>query len=645
MIRKVCTFPIAIVSFLISLNASAGEIKMDISVDRHHIYLGEFVNLTVKVSGTRSPSEPDLSAIRDAKVDFLGSQEQNYASVTIINHRVRRKSFVGRIFTYQVKPMAAGAFTVGPISLYLAGKVISQSGPTIDVAGLEEQDDVLISVGASRESVLVDEPFEITLSIAIKRLKGRYAGADPLDPGEPATIQVPFLDDKPIDGLKTPDIGKLLREHLVSRRNHPGFAINQYTLRNDPFGFGSMFDFDDLTRARKAKFMFDKRQVEKNGQAYVEYSLKLVYVPKEEGSYTFGPVEYKGKTVVDVDAGGHIIGKHIFTIGPATIVRVVPPPEAGRPPSFIGAIGSNLVVDASLDTQTCNIGDPLTLTLKISGDISMENIYPPSLSKQTDLTRDFRIYEDTVQTVTKDGSKEYTYTIRPTKAGTLELPPINVSYYDAGDRQYKIVNTKPIPVRANEAVEIAEISIIDTVTNRLTLSAQPDEDNFIPAPVTMDLTGAEPKRLSPNRWHLIVIVLGPFSCFLSLMIQYARNVTARRTATGRRRQAIERARRRLTETDLQVSQQPDTVPRAVFDTFRGYLADSFNIQEAGLTPSDARRLLQEHVQDQEVTEQFCTILERHFNAGYVGDGGEDRDLSKDIKRARVVLEKMELLIR
>lgn len=630
---------------LASVNAIGEEVKLDVSANRGNIYLGESINLTVKVSGMRNPPEPDLSAMKNCKITLLGSRTENYQYITIINNRTTKVSFIGRVLTYQITPSAGGTFTAGPVKLNIGGRTISQKGPTIEVAGMEEQDDVFVTISASRESVLVDEPFEITLSIAIKRLKGRYAGADPLDPGDPPTLTVAFLDVKPIDGLEPPDINRLLQKHLVSQRKQPGFAVNNYTLRNDPSIFNSMFNFDDFMNVRKAKFIFDRHEVEKNGRAYFEYRLSLLYVPKEEGNYTFGPAEYKGKTVVKVDAGGHITSKHIFAIGPAYTVRVVPPPEEGRPPSFIGAIGTNLTVEASLDTQTCNVGDPLTLTLSVSGDFSVANIYPPTLSMQADITRNFRIYEDTVQSVTKDNGKEYVYTIRPIRSGTIELPPIEVSYYDAAERRYRTVRTKPIPVRANEIVEIAEVNIIDTSTNRVTLGAGPASDDIlVPAPVNMDISGAGPDSLEPRKWHLIMALLGPLSCLLSFTIRSVRRYTVRNETAVRQRKAAERARDRLSQAAKPIPRSSATVPRAIFDALMGYLADRFDVPEAGLTPADAERLLREKVKEPELAERFCKVLERNFNTGYVEKRSVEYDLSEDIRNALAILKEVDAVI-
>ena len=642
---KFCSFvflcisvPLCLCAFLVF----AGEVKLDVESNRNQIYLGESIILKVKVSGVESPPDPDLSALKNCTVNSLGSHSQSYQQITIINGIKTVTGFSGRIFTYQITPSTAGKFTAGPVTLNVKGELTSTPGPTIDVAGIEKQEWVHINISASRESVLVDEPFEITLSIAIKRLEGQYANVDPIDPTDPPTLTVPFLNYEPIPGLETPDIRQILQKHLVKQRNSPGLTINNYTIEKNPFDFDSMFDFDSFGKPTMAKFYFDKYVTEINGYSYFVYTLKLNYIPKEEGSYTFGPVVFKGKIFAGVDQSGRGIGKSIFAVGPACTVRVVPPPEEGRPASYIGAIGASLTVEALLDTQTCNVGDPLKLTLAISGDINMQNIYPPPLNAQANLTRDFRIYEDSVQTVTKDGKKEYVYTIRPTKAGTLELPPIEVSYYDSKERTYKTVKTEPIPVKANEVVEVKIGDIIDTATNRVTLGSKPASlDIFVPAPLNVDPSGAEPHSITPSKWHVIFASLGPMAYFLVIGILCVKKRATRIKRTERRRNALKRAYSLLRNAENMADHEPENARMTLCTAFRKYLADRFDATGVSLTPADARNVLHDNGIAVDLTNRFCEILKRNFDAGYTEEGPKAHDLAKDCQVASEVIREVE----
>ena len=457
---------------------------------------------------------------------------------------------------------------------------------------------------------------------------------DPVDPADPPALTVPFLGDEPISGLETPDIRQILQSHLVKQQNSPGLGINNYTIEKNPF------DLDSFGKPTMAKFCLDRHTAGTNGYSYFVYTLKLNYIPKEEGGYTFGPAVFKGKIFAGVDQSGRGIGKAIFAVGSASTVRVIPPPEEGRPASYIGAIGASLNVEALLDTQTCNVGDPLKLTLAISGDFNIQNIYPPPITAQADLARNFRIYEDTVQTVTKDGKKEYVYTIRPTRAGTFELPPIEVSYYDSKERTYKTVKTEPIPVRANEVAEVKIEDIIDTATNRVTLGNKPALDIFVPAPVNMTPSGAEPHSITPGKWYVIFAFLGPMAYFLVIGTQYVRKRMARVKRTERRRNAFKRACSLLRNAEKMADHEPEHARVALCTALRKYPADRFDTTEASLTPADARKALHDNGINVDLTDRFCEILERNFDAGYMQER-QEHDVARDCTEVHEIIKKVE----
>lgn len=625
---------------LLGHSALAADVKIDVSANRSSLYLGEPLILTVKVSGTDSPPQPDLSAITNASVKLLGSHSDSHYSIMIVNGKVTKESFSGRIFTYEVRPAQAGRLVAGPVTLTVDGAVLTQPGPVIEVVGVAKQEWAIVNISASRDAVLVDEPFDITLSLALKRLKAPYADVDPLDPGDPPSLSAPFLNDAPIDGLQTPRMVELLQPRLVTGRDAPGFTINDYAAPRD------MFDMDSFFGQKRAKFLLPKRAIDTDGRPSFEYTITLTYVPRQEGSYTFGPAEFKGKMVIDADTEGRAVGKTIFAVGPACTVRVVPPPEEGRPPSYIGALGTNLQAEASLDTQTCNVGDPLTLTLSVSGPVRMENVFPPQLSLQPALGRSFRINDDTVETITRDSRKDFIYTVRPTQPGTYEFPAIETAYYDTAKRCYQTVRTQPIPIRANETSSVQGSNIIYTATNRTSRNdAKAEADRRVVGPLNVDPTGPIPCPLGPRPWHLALLILGPILYSLLRIGHYAvlhmprlAEATTRRRAAGRATSLLQQAKQ-LAATDALGAH------RALCDALKGYLGERFSVSSAGLTPADARRLLIEKTGDKALAEAFGGILERSFNATFTTAAANGAAADHDSQDAAHVIQAIEVALR
>ena len=146
------------------------DVSLNVTPSRQNIYQGESFNLTIEVNGAdRGLGAPDLSALPPADVQFLGQHSNSRSSITIINGRMTRESFEGRVFAYQIKPAKEGAFKAGPIRVTAEGKTYTHPGVTVQVAGIEKQETVIAAVTASSTSVLVEEPFTVTLSGAVGR--------------------------------------------------------------------------------------------------------------------------------------------------------------------------------------------------------------------------------------------------------------------------------------------------------------------------------------------------------------------------------------------------------------------------------------------------------------------------------------------
>ena len=627
-----------VVLFLLVFSAAADTPSIKVTVNRNRIYLGESVIMDVSVADAGNESQPDVSRLEKCNTRFLGRHQQsNYGFSITINGVTRSGGFSGSIYSYEITPTQVGDIVLGPVSVKVGSILLSDQGPTVTVTGIEKQDLVSIAVVASRDTVLVDEPFEVKLTVRIRQLPGRYADYDPLFPESSPTLTVPFVDTHEMEGLRGPDIRQLLQSRLLGR-GRPGFAINNYTAQNDPFDFDGFFNMGNPFEPKAAVFGLDKQKVAQNGKTYFEYSLSMDYQPQEEGTYTFGPVVFKGQVPVEVNAQGQASGTEVFAVGPAATVRVIPPPEENRPVSYIGALGSNLTAEASLDAQTCNIGDPLKLTLTIGGPIQMRNVFPPRLSLQTNLASHFEIYDDNVRVSKKDSSVQFAYTLRPRNAGAFELPPIALSYYDVTERRYKTFRTLPIPLKVRQAVEVTASQIIGNTTNPPPRRPLEDLRTLTPAGLRLDKTGPEPSPLLGNPPALgLAAGLGPVLFFLALGVRQLANRREFFSRSLRRRRAFEKALRFINGSSRQ---DPSPDPHLLLcKAMRQYLVDRLDLPASAATPDDVRRLLTSEGIPPETVQRFAAAMECHFNSAFgAGSDPASKQAVDEVKQAIAALE-------
>jgi hypothetical protein len=615
--------------------AHAADPSVEVTANRPRLYLGESVLLTVKVSGS-DIAEPDLSALKPAQVRLLGSSDESHFSLTMVNGQWRREGFSGRRYTFELTPAAAGDFRCGPVRVRVDGREVIVPGPVVRVQGVETQGIVAIALSASREAVLVDEPFDVRLTVHVRRLQGRFADADPILPDQPPWLSVPYLGGEGLQGLDGPDVKALLNGLLLRRAGEPGFQLNDYKVAADPFDMSRFMAMRDPFEQRPARFRLARQFVTREGRDSAQYELVLRYTPREEGDYTFGPVVFKGTVPTEVADDGRAQGTEIFAVGPAVTVRVVPPPEANRPDSYVGAVGSNLVADAAVDSPTCNVGDPLSLTLTIRGDVQLRNLFPPRLGLQTNLLARFEVYDETVKSLKPEGARQYVYTLRPRQAGSYEIPPLEVAYYDVNERGYRVVTTRPIPIKARPVNEVTAAQILGARTNGAAGPAAPRTDPLAPSGLRLDPAGTEPASLWRHPLTGPVAAAGPLTFVFALLARYSRPGLRRLRDRARRHRALARAAARLVAARRQLPAAPDAARRMLCAAMRSYLTERFDVPTAGLTPPETEGALRRLQVPEATARQFSQILERNFNAAFAR-GADAHGIEEDVVRARQTL--------
>lgn len=614
------------------------EPAMDVSANRDSIYIGESLILTVKVSGISPAPSPDVSAIKNCTVQFLGSRDDSHYSISIVNGKMSRTGFSGRTFSYSITPKQTGSIQLGPISLQAGGKSLKAPGPRVRVTGIEEQEDVIISVQASRNTVLVDESFKVDLNLFIKCLPGSLADTERILADQPPHISIPYLQPTPLDGLEHTDSVTLLKNWLAQRSGVPGFSINNYSLKNDPFDFENMFNFNEIHRERPAVFQLPREKVVLNNTPYWRYHIETFYTARDERTHTFGPVLFKGAILDSITDTGQAIPRRVFAVGSAATVRVTPPPEDGRPPSFIGAIGTNMAVDASLDTQNCMVGDPLTLTIRVSGDVNLRNIYPPDLSNQSALLRQFKVYQDTLSVDRGEKSMSFKYTVRPTRAGSLELPPIDVSYFDSATRSYRTIQTSPIPVTTRQTEGLNTDMILGGGTN-LTQNTSTGSSSiryYAPFINTSETTPAN--RISFKRAHLIFIAGAPLIFLLSLAAKPLQRISKRLQASSEQGSIYKSTLRTLRQAAKTDAPEAHSL---IASALRNYAGSRFGVRPESLTPAEISRLAGRNGLDRDSADTLAHILERNFNASFSKSADPSISTAEDAVKASGLVRKIE----
>lgn len=204
----------------------------------------------------------------------------------------------------------------------------------------------------------------------------------------------------------------------------------------------------------------------------------------------------------------------------STVLVAVEPPVVGRPADYGGAVG-NLHVAAKLDTIGSRVGDPITLTLRVSGTGNVKLFPRPAvgLPWANLVNGDERVQVDTSARRIA-GAKEFDWVLTPKIAGELDLPPIRYTYFNPDTRRYEIASTTAAHLR----VQPGSLASADTAR----------AEQLLPLRTRYRGIPATPLHERPAFWVLLALIPLPA---LSLRTRERRHREAERVAPGASRLA------------------------------------------------------------------------------------------------------------
>lgn len=218
-----------------------------------------------------------------------------------------------------------------------------------------------------------------------------------------------------------------------------------------------------------SRLTMERGQTTLNGENVWRYTVKMPVRGEEAGVRTLGPVTVSIPTRTDFF--GFVSRTAELRSGTVRLVTEAPPDE-GRPRSYCGAIASEFSATASLDTNVCTAGDPLLLTLELSGAAEASMVHAPPVAEAF-RGSPFRLDASSLKTETLAASKRFTWRVRAVSAGTVEFPALEVSWFDRDARAYRTVRTEPIPIQV-KAGEQAALGALDEIGGETDEFPMPD---------------------------------------------------------------------------------------------------------------------------------------------------------------------------
>ncbi len=506
---------------LTCLTVSANAASVETRISTRETYVGRPVVLQVTIQGASQYQEPDLPSIDGCDIRLAGTPQQ-MSQITIINGR--RSESRSSTLQYIITPRREGTFTIPALTLEVDGKMVSTEPQRFVASKSETGDLMFVEIDGGKKQVFVGQPLDLTLKIWIKPFRDPKTGRFMSEGEMWETISASSSWGGFADRMN----------ELAKNRQRPG---GEEVLRDDGTGTEHSYYVYRIpaTVYPKRPGKIDASDV----QIVVDYptEMGLSRSPLES---SFADDFFGGHSplsrMLDDDFFGSPFGNRRVPTRTRPIVgdvrvdatEVLPVPAAGRPDDYRGAVGRYQVVTQATPT-TVDAGDPITLQIGIRGTGPMELVQAPPLERMTNLTKDFKVPDESLAGFVQDDVKIFSTTIRPRRAGIHEIPPIRFSFFNPDSEEYEAVASEPIAITVNESETLALDAIVDSTPNAalgetpaVTDQGLPDLTNHFGATV---LT-TQSARSETNWWWAFVIA-PPILWLGIVVLKYGHAIRAR----------------------------------------------------------------------------------------------------------------------
>lgn len=578
---------LALINFVSSAWA---DVAIEASVDRSRLPVGEQLVYAIVVSNANGKIEqPQIGAIDG----FTAYSQGHSQELSIINGRSSSKS----IFSYVLVANSTGQKSIGPFEISIGGKKYVIAPVKIEVVGSTPSnssnytwvqapvqspspkampspnvanEDIFVKAWLDKDEVYVNEGATLTYTL-FTRLPATYKGFEK----EPVTT---------------------------------GFWVEDYP--------------PDKIMKRQEQYV--------NGQRYVVADVrKFVLYPTQSGVFTIDPgvlsttVEVRSQDNFESFFSNNVFGSRrtgfpssfgmnevIAKPVSADPVRLVVKslPENAKPKDFSGAVGQ-YDIESSIDKNDVEVGDPVTLRMKISGKGNINSVQNPKLP----IMENFKVYDSsTSSSVNKEkeqvsGEKITETVIVPKRPGLYEIPSASFSYFDPQTGEYRTLkteahrlNVKPVagetysstntpstipPQDQDTGLEPASKENVDLVSKDIRFIKSQDDKKYLP---DANLP-KNPIYWGFNLfWVLLSVVFAVLSSRKNIHLSDSKGFRMRRS------QRVAQGKLRLA-AKLMKQSKTDEFYAEISHAVLGYFADKFNIPLQAVTIFKVEELSAEYI--------------------------------------------------
>jgi hypothetical protein len=539
-IRKLQWFKICglwVVILFSSNQIFAQEIVFRSTLNKNKVVIGETfqISFTLENADGRNFTPPSFN---DFYIVGGPSQAMN---TQIINGSLTRAIS----FSYFLQPKKEGTFIIYPATIEVSGRTLKSNSVSVVVNKSNAGE-------GNREPTIAEQ---ISENVFVRIIVDK----DECYQGEQITATIKFYNrlqlSRGLDFKKEPEFN--------------GFWAQEIESVKDQFHYST--------------------EVYKGVQFNVATLRKIALFPQRFGELEIDPIELATMVRVQVKGQQRSMWDDFFgnfkdvphhMVSNNAIIKVKPLPSANKPNDFSGVAG-NFKMDVKLDKTETNVDDPITLSIKISGDGNVKMIEKPSF----ELPKDFDVFDPkTNESVTKRGNivtgyKTFDFLLIPRRPGEFKVPSFSFNYFDLNKKEYVRHTSPEYTIKVTGQASSASSQSV-TGIKKEEVELLGEDIRFI----HLNTTLKEKDQRFFGTPAFIGLCVTPFILFFGLLIYKKRDDELKGNKTLLKRiQANKVATKRMAEAKKALAAGEkkkfyDETAKAIW----GYLSDKLNMQPQNL---------------------------------------------------------------
>ncbi len=338
-------------------------------------------------------------------------------------------------------------------------------------------------------------------------------------------------------------------------------------------------------------------------------SFSKVLIPKRPGRITLDPVTVSTNMATGRVRTGNFLEpvrttyERFSVRSDPVVIEVLPLPSAGKPAQFYGLIGPYTIWASATPTKV-NVGDPITLTIRVGGNPYLKPVQWPQLEKVPELGEKFKIPAEKASPVIENGAKVFTQTIRANTDTVTEVPPIPLAFFDPSAGAYVVAQSQPIPLEVSPTKVLTNADLEGMTAGPTARKVQAIREGFSANYYGPDILANQ--RFSPlsaavSPGYLVLWSVPLAALAGSVLFKLLTQTRPEAAARKRKRQACNVAVRRL-----KAAASADAKGRhdLLVATLKAYLGDRFERVAGSLTADDCRGIVVGATGDERLADRF-----------------------------------------